>query len=395
MRRIAGSNLLAMWASLGFIVLLCGPWVLPENKLYHQLIIFLLWVPALVGLIRADLRAALKTPECLFFTAFMGWTWLVMVIEGGDELFSRGKTTLYVALTLLGILLAARNPKWHFESMLFCVSVVGGGFAAVSLAWFLAGSPETSGYRVKAIGLWEQIIMAAHAVGALAIIGVFLFKAVGTDWRKLAWLPLPALGYALFLGFSQTRGVWIALLVCLLIMTVVRPSRLGRSLVVLTVVCLLGVLALSPEVLLQRGFSFRGALWSEGVELMMQHWQTGLGFHDYFIQVPETGQLFKHPHNLFLDTGVRLGIPGLVLFCGLWLMVGWRGWSSRSQSLGRALLALWVFSSVSFMSDGIGIWLKPNADWLITWLPVGMSIVLACRKQTAGVTNDKTCEASR
>lgn len=40
------------------------------------------------------------------------------------------------------------------------------------------------------------------------------------------------------------------------------------------------------------------------------------------------------------------------------------------------------------MTDGIGLWLKPNADWLITWLPIALSIVLAARgrNETQGST---------
>jgi hypothetical protein len=76
---------------------------------------------------------------------------------------------------------------------------------------------------------------------------------------------------------------------------------------------------------------------------------------------------------------VREGALGLGLFLLLWGCVGWRAWSCRAQPLGRALLAVWVFSSTSLMTDGIGLWFKPNADWLITWLPVGLSLVLASR----------------
>jgi O-antigen ligase len=111
----------------------------------------------------------------------------------------------------------------------------------------------------------------------------------------------------------------------------------------------------------------------------VEHWATGLGFHEYLIPIPELARSFKHPHNLFLDTGVRLGVPGLILFCSLWLAAGWRGWVSRAQPLGQVLLILWVFSGTSLLTDGIGLWLKPNADWFITWLPIALSIVLASR----------------
>lgn len=41
---------LANWAVIGVFMLLCSAWVLPSNKLYHQLIILFLWLPALLAL---------------------------------------------------------------------------------------------------------------------------------------------------------------------------------------------------------------------------------------------------------------------------------------------------------------------------------------------------------
>jgi hypothetical protein len=45
------------WASLGLLVLLAGAWFLPSSKLYHQLLIALLWLPAFLALLRSDFRA--------------------------------------------------------------------------------------------------------------------------------------------------------------------------------------------------------------------------------------------------------------------------------------------------------------------------------------------------
>ena len=78
---------------------------------------------------------------------------------------------------------------------------------------------------------------------------------------------------------------------------------------------------------------------------------------------------------------MRLGLIGLALFMLLWGCAAWRGWRHRHEPLGKALLALLVFSSVSLLTDGIGLWLKPNADWFVTWLPLAISLVLAGREQ--------------
>ncbi|MDR6961332.1 O-antigen ligase [Pseudomonas brassicacearum] len=379
MRKLVDKDFLAVWASIGFLVLLCGAWVLPSNKLYHQLLIFLLWLPAMLALFHRDFRLLLKQPECVLFALFLAWTLLVMVVAGGDNFFAKAKVALYVSLTLLGVLLAAQNRKWRFESMLLYASIIGGFFSAVSLVYFYQLSDLSLGSRLIAIGLWDTSIMAAHAVGALAIVGAFTLQTKRFALPVKVLLLVPVLGYVLFLGFSQTRGVWIALAACLLVMGVVRPSRLGSGLILLTLLTVACTAVFNPEILLQRGVSFRPELWRGGIQLMQDHWAVGLGFREYLIAVPEIGQTFKHPHNLFLDTGVRLGVPGLLLFGWLWLAVGWRGWISRAQPLGQALLALWVFSGTSLLTDGIGLWFKPNADWLITWLPIALSIMLAAR----------------
>ncbi len=379
MKKVIAKDVLEVWASIGLLVLLCGAWVLPDNKLYHQMMIFLLWLPALLALFHRDFRVMLKQPECILFAIFAAWTLLVLTVEGGNNIFGKSKVTLYVALTLSGVLLAAQNRKWRFESMLLYASIMGGFFAAASWVYFYDVSAQPFSGRLIAIGLWDTAIMAAHAVGALLILGVFTLQTRRFNPWMMVLLLIPALGYALFLGFSQTRGVWIGLLACLFVMGVARPSRLGGGLIILVLLGLASVVVFKPEILLQRGVSFRPELWNGGVQLMLDHWGMGLGFHQYLIPVPEIGQSFKHPHNLFLDIGVRLGVPGLLLFGWLWLTAGWRGWISRAQPLGQVLLALWVFSGASLMTDGIGLWLKPNADWLITWLPIALSIVLAAR----------------
>jgi O-antigen ligase len=376
-KKLFETRTLTGWASIGLFVLLCGPWVLPDNKLYHQLIIVLLWLPALLALSHQSFRSLLRQPESFLFVAFSAWTLFVLAVEGSDDP-GKGKIVPYVTLTLLGVLLAAQHAKWRLESLLLLASVIGGVFAVISVIYFYSGPPQPPEVRLVAIGLWDTAIMAAHAVGALAIIGLFTLQTRRLAGPMVYLLLVPLVGYLSFLGLSQTRGVWIALFASALVMVVARPSRPGSAFLVFLVLAVAGVAVFDPGVLLQRGVSYRPTLWEGGVRLIQQHWATGLGFHEYLIVVPELGS-FKHPHNLFLDTGVRLGVPGLLIFCCLWLTVGWRGWISRAQPLGQVLLCLWVFSSVSFMSDGIGLWLKPNADWLIMWLPICLSIVLASR----------------
>ncbi len=372
-------QLLSRWASLGLLVLLCGAWVLPSSKLYHQSLIFLLWLPALLALFLRDFRALLNQSEMMLFIALAAWVMVVLVVKGGEDPLGEAKRPMYVLLSLLGVLLASRG-QWSFEGLLRAAALLGGIGALVSVLYFKWSSPHPYGQRLIAIGLWDTAIMAAHAVGALAMIGTFLFQRQrGALWSVL-WL-VSGLGYLAFLSFSQTRGVWLALFATLLVMAFVRPRRFSAWAAVTLLAAALLAALLAPEMLLQRGGSYRPELFVGGMRHLGANWLLGLGFNAYEILVPSTGLVFKHPHNLYLDLAIRLGVPGLLLFALLWGSVAWRGWQNRAEPLGRALLALWVFSSVALLTDGIGLWFKPNADWLITWLPVALSMVLAVRRQ--------------
>lgn len=374
-------EVLARWAAIGLLIFLCAPWWMPSNKLYHQLIHVFLWMPALLALCLGDFRRKLRQPEMLLFAALAAWTLLVVLLKGDHP--GNAKTPFYVLLTLMGVMLAAQDSRWSLERLLEGCVLLGALGAMVSMAYFYCVLEPVWGLRLITPGLWDKSIMAAHAVGALAVLGVFLCWRSGRRPWLVALLVVAALAYAAFLGLNQTRGVWLALFAVLVVMVVVSRSRLGGAFLLLVVVGAAGVLLFESQMLLQRGLSYRPTLWAGGIQLIRDHWLLGLGFETYEIAVPALQMSFKHPHNLFLDTGVRLGLPGLLLFLLLWGATVRRAWQNRELALGRALLALWTFSSVALLSDGIGLWRKPNADWLITWLPIALAMVLAAR-QSAG-----------
>lgn len=375
---------LARCAVLGFMVFLLAPWVLPSNKIYHQLIIALLWLPALLSLFRQDLRPDGRLPECWLYLLFSAWVLVVIALQGAPDPWGKAKLPLYVGLSFVGVWLAGRNGRWSFEQLLFFAALLGGLGAAYSWLEFYWLQGHGFDLRLSAHGLWDTPIPAAHAVGALAILGALLLPDLrGARHYLLVYLlvGLSALGFMLFLISSQTRGVWVALLATLLFICAIDLNRRHVAFLLLVLAVLSAVFLINAEFLLQRGASYRPQLWQGGIDLIRQNPLMGLGFDAYSITIAELARSFKHPHNLFLDVGVRLGLIGLALFMLLWGCAAWRGWRHRHEPLGKALLALLVFSSVSLLTDGIGLWLKPNADWFVTWLPLMISLVLAGREQ--------------
>lgn len=162
---------LANWALLGVLVLLCAPWVLPSNKLYHQSLIVLLWLPWLLALGRSEFRRHLLLPELILFLLLAGCTLLVTMLQSGGENI---KLPFYVLLSLLGVLVVNQQRQYSIGSLLVLAALIAGPFALWSLIDLYLLSQHGLHGRVMAAGLWDKIIMAAHAVGALAVLGCLL-----------------------------------------------------------------------------------------------------------------------------------------------------------------------------------------------------------------------------
>lgn len=77
------------WALLCVLAMLCLPWLVPSNKLYHQLIIVFLWLPAFIALGIGSLRPRLPRVDSLIYLTFVCWTLLVLVVRGGRSLSVR------------------------------------------------------------------------------------------------------------------------------------------------------------------------------------------------------------------------------------------------------------------------------------------------------------------
>lgn len=380
---MSAPHFLARWAVLGVVAFLCAPWLLPSNKLYHQILIFLLWLPALISLVYGQLRPRLPRLDLLLYGGLAGWTLVVLVMVGGNDPVSEAKVILYVSLTLIGILLVDRVLPQVLERVLVLAVLVAGVGALSSWIEFYALADHSYGRRLIALGLWDTIIMAAHAVGALGVIGAGLSISPLQNRQSLLFIGIATAACLLFLLFSQTRGVWLGLLGVLALVLIGVPWRIRIVAILAFVAAIAAVIWYDAYLLLQRGLSYRPELWRAGANLVMGNPLLGLGFHDFHLAVPGLKRLFKHPHNLFLDTSIRLGLIGLLSFSALWVRCAFLAWQARGEALGRSVLMLWTFSTLSLMTDGIGLWLKPNADWMVTWLPISLGLVLAQRARAS------------
>lgn len=373
---------LGSWLSwltiLGLVCFLCGPWLLPSNTYYHRLIIALLWLPAFVHfLLLRKQYPSIPKPFTWLYLAISVWYWLVVVLtfEGQDDLREL-KLPFYIAFSLLGFMVCALYLKARFADFLLLCGLLGGLGAGWSWIDFYWVEGHRYGERVVSMGLWRVVIPAAQACGALVVLTAMLGLVGKRKPWELGAVLLALACYGVFLYFNQSRWVWLCLVMAFVGASVLSRSRAAYAMAFVSVLLLAVVLMLKPTFLLNRGFSYRPELWVEGFNLLLEHWEYGVGFKDYWVEAASLKFSSRHPHNMFLDIGIRFGVAGLLLWAGLWIWAGWRAFRHRQTALGGAAVTLWLYSGLVVLTEGTVPWVKPAPIWFVTWLPIAMALVI-------------------
>ena len=246
--------------------------------------------------------------------------------------------------------------------------------------------------RLPSISLVSQEISPNQVGGVLTLITPTLFVVtwlttrVKTDrWRII--FPLVAFLFsALLLLITQSRGAWIGVaFACtgsgLLFLRQKRKALLFLGMITVIALMILATNPFSADGQTANSLSSRFEIWSRGVATLADFPLTGIGMNSFRRVVVElyppffyTGEDFAHAHSLWLQTGIDLGIPGLVAFIALWLMSAKmvkRVWDSaesdHSRFLTLAFSAGLVAHALFSFFDALALGSKPSFLLWFCW----------------------------
>jgi O-antigen ligase len=212
--------------------------------------------------------------------------------------------------------------------------------------WF--GRAE--GFRAQ--GLFPSGITYAHNLSFPLTMLTVWFVAQKLTWSKRASL-FAGWGCMVFaLLFSLTRGVWLAYLIVLGGLAVVKGAR--SALTIAAGIVLLGaaLLVSSPGVRERAAYMFdintnlpRSQIWLANLDMIKERPLLGWGYGNYkrfrdpYYQRHPQVDTTAHAHNNFLQMWVDIGLVGLTAFLWLFWSILSRGWRAYQQ------LALSAFCS--------------------------------------------------
>jgi O-antigen ligase len=378
--------LLGMWWLLvGLAASPVGDKIWNRGKPYHDSLLVLFVLPALwwVWKRRAEFaRRFIQAAEGPLLLLFLAGAAVSVAWANYGHLGDAVIVLLYIGLfVMIWAALVVGNPQW-FQRLLFLAGIglaLSALFAMTSFRSLTSDTWQEQG-RLVAFGSLDNPNLAAFAYGAAL---VWLMQSAVRK-RLLQVLQLAAvLVLSVFIVMTFSRAAWLAIVVSQICMLLTVRHRHIKWRAMVALIGTVVALALGGwHYVEERGMSYRPQILHQAWDLIEAHPWGGLGMGSrYTIQLGD--QVWLHSHNVFSHLAIILGVPGLLVWSALWLVVGWRGWRFRHIATGRCLLALWVYASVAFQFDAPDVLEKPSVEWLLGWLPIAISMGLAWRMHYA------------
>ncbi|MHC1479940.1 O-antigen ligase family protein [Frateuria aurantia] len=400
----ARQAIMAVWLWIGTLWLWVGMALCPVNhrvwnpgKYYHQSLA-VIYLPAVVWWCWAQRRLLPSAllgdwggrSFCgliLWAGAGLGWSTHGslgdgLVIEAGLLLFVSGTAILVCEHPLAW----CRVQSGAATGVAFAALVAMLAFPFRDVVW--EGS-----HRLVAFGTWDNPNLAGMGAGAAEL---WLWLLPAPTRRHRLMRALAGVLLLVFVLWTFSRGTWLALAMALLAMALLRgPARRSARGLAALAIMLPVALWIGWHQLIARGWSYRPQIFSQAIQHIEQAPWLGIGtLSRYHIVVG--AQQWEHSHNVWTHLAITLGLPGLALWAGLWLWTGLTAWRWRQLREGRFVAVLWVYGSVTTLLDAPRLFIQPDVEWMLLWLPVALALGLQLRARSSEPAADGDwCAAGR
>ncbi|HGA2318866.1 TPA: O-antigen ligase family protein [Pseudomonas putida] len=364
------------WLSIGFIWFLAAIALAPSNKLYQQGMILFLWLPTLMMAwpARRVLLEAWRRQPALWWALLLLLVWCALSLtwSSNREPVREGKRLLYILLFLLAFPLIGQLGLAQVRRLLG----IGAGLLAIaaliSIVRFYGIQAMPLIARLQGMGEISHPILGAYVVGSAAL--WMLYQLPQQRALRLAWLlALACLGA--FVALSQSRGAVLSLVLVVMLAPLWFRSRHSQVIAVFAGLATGLAFYAVYDLIAARGASFRPEIFQAALRMIGEHPWGGLGLGAYY-RVEAVGQQFDHTHNMFTHVAVELGLPGMLLWIAVWLFTLGEIVRARDTTFGKVLLCVWIYSTMAMQFDAASLTATPRAEWFISWLPVGLTLLL-------------------
>lgn len=357
---------------IGWLVTLTGIFWAWDRALYHKLFYILLAVPTLLVLVLQPRLVAplIKNPLFIAFLVFSAYILLSITwAEAETSIGGLLKRPLYIAMLLFSAgIIASRCPQ-HLKRGTHFAAIFAALTAGLSLFYF--SSTEIIGIsRFRGYGALYNPLLTGHVFGAFAAFWLASWFQARSALSPLPLLCLTVLGGAVLATGARTS--LIGLTAALGWLLIVGDRRRGLIAIAAIALVLIGLALTHPEVITQRGASYRPAIWMEALRQISERPWLGHGFDTPMTVILPGIDPLSDPHNIELGVLYSGGIVGLALWMTLYGLALYFSWVYRKHP-AVTLAATWlIFGFASGLTEGSAFMSRPKEHWYLIWIPMAL-----------------------
>ncbi|MCP1499301.1 O-antigen ligase/tRNA A-37 threonylcarbamoyl transferase component Bud32 [Pseudomonas migulae] len=375
-------DFICLWMlPLGYLLLLCSLFFLPDRSLLHKLYYGLFSIPALIALCLRprELKELLREPIVIAVLLFAGWALLSLSWSPGDEGFSgKFKPPLHTLMLFVGCYLLVRYRSDIVQPLLFSAAIVG-LIASIYNLYVFAHIYEP-GRRLVGGGAFDNPLLSSHLFGFFC--AYWLSLSMTCKRPQILWLSIPAMA-VMFVAVIATgsRTPLVALTMAALWLGFICWNR--RSIVLLGILLVGGasVIALFSNMIFGRGDSYRFEIWQMVLQKIAERPWIGHGYDASLNVDPGVGYMLAEPHSFALGVLYYVGIFGFIpwLFFQAWSLLS--SWRHRVQPLFIIASTWLVFGIGAGLTEGGGIISRPKEHWFLLWIPLALIAALSINQR--------------
>jgi O-antigen ligase len=387
------------------------------------------WAPvvALVGLLLAFLLRSVATGRVIGHTP-ADWPLLLLLLTlpiglwvTADPEVSLPRAYAFVAnLALFWAVAAQRDAPWLRWSgwllllaglVLGCLFLLGTRFGSNKLAFI-----DRDIYTMLPGGLhpfWNPGGFNANLSGG--VLALFWIPAVVLAWRGDSWqqrdvAKLVVVVLSALILLTQSRGALLGCIVALLVITVLIDRRWLLFWLIVLLCTAVVAYQLGPAVFLEailgqsdvlgdRSLLGRQELWQRSIDVIRLRPLTGVGLgmvdpaikSIYPSDLLEPTSNIKHAHNVYLQAGAEMGLPGLIAHLMFFIILGYllvRRALDRSAGYYRILALGLLGTLVVFLTHGFfEVITYATRAAIVIWGLFGLMVAVATSSSSQNVTD--------
>jgi len=373
-----GSNrvfdFLCLWIlPIGLLLLLSSLFFVTNRNVLHRFYYLLFAAPTLLLLCLrpTELKQILREPLAIAFLVFSGWalTSLLWSPEAttDSDLFKRPPNT-FTLFAGFGLLLHYRNEL--FKPIFFCAALIALVSSACSLVAFAPHFAEGA-RMIGGRGALDNALLSSHVFGFFCV--YWLYVCMTTKRAHVLWFSVPALAImAAAVLATGSRTPLVALVLAVLWMSFTTRHRRAALLIACMTLGAAALLLLYPELITNRGSSFRFEIWGMSLERIAEHPWIGHSYDSELYLTLADGYQLREPHSFALGVLYYVGIIGFIPWA---FMLGWGLYKSlkeRAQPLFILASSLLAYGIGAGLTEGGGILSRPKEHWFLLWIPLAL-----------------------